>query len=125
VVDPREAAWDAVHEAVPARWRVGRPSFDPAADGRWSVTAIDRRQAGRGKVPSSVTGFGKSEAAALHDLDDRLRGVARPTGSSLDAMRARLRMAYVAGAEEWSREHCGRGLTKEGFAGVLRRYDGR
>jgi hypothetical protein len=23
------AAWDAVHEALPARWCVGRPSFDP------------------------------------------------------------------------------------------------
>jgi hypothetical protein len=22
--NPRDAAWDAVHEALPARWRVGR-----------------------------------------------------------------------------------------------------
>jgi hypothetical protein len=25
----REAAWDAVHEALPARWRVAPVTFDP------------------------------------------------------------------------------------------------
>ena len=30
MTNDREAAWDAAHEALPARWRVGRPSIaDP------------------------------------------------------------------------------------------------
>ncbi len=58
--DEREAAWDAVHEALPARWCVGRPSYDPGvvrADGyrgAWSVTARGPHP-GRGKMPQSVT----------------------------------------------------------------------
>jgi hypothetical protein len=29
----REAAWDAVHEALPAGWTVGPPTFDPGVPG--------------------------------------------------------------------------------------------
>ena len=34
----REAAWDAVYEALPAGWTVGPPTYDPGVPG-WSVTA--------------------------------------------------------------------------------------
>ncbi len=34
----REDLWDAVHEALPAGWRVGPPTFDLGVPG-WSVTA--------------------------------------------------------------------------------------
>jgi hypothetical protein len=29
MADTRDAAWDAVHEALPARWQVGPVTFDP------------------------------------------------------------------------------------------------
>ena len=66
----REAAWDAVHEALPAGWTVGPPTFDPGVSA-YSVTARTVA-AGRGKPPATVTGTGADEAAALRDLDDRL-----------------------------------------------------
>jgi hypothetical protein len=69
----REAAWDAVHEALPARWHVGPPGYDPGT-GRWRVAAVGPHP-GRGRVPPSVTGSGEDEVAALRDLDDQLRGV--------------------------------------------------
>ena len=34
----REAAWDAVHEALPARWHLGPVTYDPGGP-HWSVTA--------------------------------------------------------------------------------------
>jgi hypothetical protein len=124
-MDKRAEAWGAVHEALSAGWRVGLPSFDPAGDGHWSVSAIDARSTGRGKVPQSVTGSGDTEEAALHDLDDRLRGVPRPNGGQMDALRRRLRLAYIAGAEEWTRGELGRGMTGEELEGVTARYTGR
>lgn len=124
MTDATEAAWDAVHEALPARWRVGLPSRHPST-GVWTVTAIDGRTTGRGKVPRSVTGTGETEEAALDDLDDRLRGVPRPDGSRMDQLRRRLRLAYVEGAEAWSREHSARGLTGEELERVTARYTGR
>jgi hypothetical protein len=79
--DTREAAWEAVHEALPARWEVGPVTYDP---GRrlWCVTARGPHP-GRGKIPTTVAGTGADEFAALHDLDDRLRGVPKPDGSLL------------------------------------------
>jgi hypothetical protein len=108
---------------MPAGWRAGLPAFDPAGDGRWSVTAIDTRSSGRGKVPRSVTGTGATEEAALLDLDARLRGTWEP-GGRLDELRARLRLAYVEGAEEWTREHVGRPMTGEELGRVIERYAG-
>jgi hypothetical protein len=124
-VTPLEAAWDAAHEALPARWRIGLPSFDPAGDGRWSVSAVDRRSTGRGKIPRSVSGSGPTEDAALRDLDDRLRGVPKPDGTRLDDIRRRLRFAYVDGAERWSRDNTGRVLTTDELGRVIGRYEGR
>jgi hypothetical protein len=69
-----------------------------------------------------VSGHGQDEIAALRDLDDRLRGVPKPDGGRMDEIRRRVRLAYVSGAEEWSREHVGRGLSIAEMAGVLRRF---
>jgi hypothetical protein len=68
----REAAWDAIHEALSARWHVGPVTYDP---GRlaYSVTARGPHP-GRGKVSVTVSGTGEDEIAALRDLDDRVRG---------------------------------------------------
>jgi hypothetical protein len=63
-MDPREAAWDAVHEALPAGWRVGLPSYSPERRA-WEVSAVNERTTGRGKRAQTVTGFGEDEAAAL------------------------------------------------------------
>ena len=60
----RDAAWDAVHEALPARWNVGPVSYDPGRS-TWVVTAIDTRTTGRGKLPQTVSGYGEDEVAAL------------------------------------------------------------
>jgi hypothetical protein len=116
VID-RDAAWDAVHEALPARWHVGPVTFDPGVPA-FSVTARGPHP-GRGKAPQTVSGTGEDEAAALRDLDDRLRGVPKPNGTQLDELRRRLRFAYVDGAEEWTRANVGRPLTHEVLVGVL------
>jgi hypothetical protein len=123
-------AWDAVHEALPARWRVGQPSFDPGVVrpdgmlGAWSVTAW-RRDPGRLSKPQTVTGTGPDEIAALRDLDGRRRGNPPGEGSRLEELRRRLRFAYVDGAEEWSRENVGRSLTTDELGRVMGRYAGR
>ena len=39
--------------------------------------------------------------------------------------RRRLRLAYIEGAEEWTRENVGRGMRDEELEGVLRRFPGR
>lgn len=113
----RHEAWGAVHEALPARWQLGPPSYSPA-DHAWHVTARGPHP-GRGKHPQTVTGTGEDEVAALRDLDDRLRGVPRPDGGQMDALRGRLRFAYVDGAEEWTRENVGRPLTHDELVVVL------
>ena len=62
------------------------------------------------------------ETAALADLDDRLRGVPQPDGSRMAERERRLRLAYLEGAEEWSRQTTGRGLTVGELEGVVRRF---
>jgi hypothetical protein len=121
--DRRETAWDAVHEALPARWHVGPVTYDPGRHA-FSVTARGPHP-GRGKAPVTVSGTGEDEAAALRDLDDRLRGVPKPDGTRLDELRRRLRFAYVDGAEEWTRANAGRGLTRDELGRVIGRYSGR
>jgi len=113
----RERAWWAVHEALPDRWQVGPPTFDPGRDA-WRVSAIGPHP-GRGKLPQTVTGIGIDEVAALRDLDDRLRGVPKPDGTRMDALRQRLRLAYVEGAEEWTRRERGRPMTTDELVRVL------
>jgi hypothetical protein len=47
--DRRDAARNAVHDALPARWTIGLPSRHPST-GIWTVTAIGPHP-GRGKQP--------------------------------------------------------------------------
>ena len=119
-MNDRQAAWDAVHEALPAGWTVGPPTYDPGVPG-WSVTARSD-QYSRRKPPMTVTGTGDSETAALRALDDRLRGVPQPDGSRMAERERRIRPAYIGGAESWSRETTGRGLTESELEGVVRRF---
>jgi hypothetical protein len=72
-------------------------------------------------MPQTVTGTGEDETAALRDLDDRLRG-REDSGGYLDALRQRVRLAYVDGAEEWTRENVGRGLTRDELGRVIGRF---
>jgi hypothetical protein len=120
--DAREAAWWAVHDALPAPWHVGPVTSDPGRHA-WSVTAHGPLP-GRGKVPQIVTGTGEDEVAALRDLDDRLRGVPKPDGGRLEELNRRLRQAFVAGAEADTRRRLGQGLTAEELERALRRYPG-
>jgi hypothetical protein len=50
----------------------------------------------------------------------------QPTGNShrLGELNRRLRIAFIAGAEERSRRELGRGLSEEELERVLRRYPG-
>ena len=116
----REDAWDAVHEALPAGWTVGPPTFDPGVPG-WSVTARTVA-ASRLKRPQTVTATGVDETAALRDLNERIRGVPQPHGSRMAERERRLRLAYLEGAESWPREAIGRGLTERELEGVVRRF---
>jgi|SRR5450759_461237 hypothetical protein len=110
----REEAWNAVHEALPARWAVGPPTYDPGvvrADGQLGAFSVTARgpHPGRGKHPQTVTGMGEDESGALRDLDGRLHGVPQPDGANMDRLRRRLRLPYPQGAEEWSNPE--RGVT--------------
>src|SRR3954451_25274908 len=116
----REDAWDAVHEALPAGWTVGPPTYDPGVRG-WSVTARSVHYSRR-RPPQTVIGTGVDEVAALRALDDRLLGVPQPNGSRMAERERRLRLAYLQGAESWSRERTGRGLTEAELEGVVRRF---
>jgi hypothetical protein len=116
---PLEAAWDAVHEALPARWLVGPVTYDPGvlrSDGYLGAYHVTARgpHPGRGKAPVTVSGTGEDEAAALRDLDDRLRGVPKPDGGRMDELRRRLRLAYVDRAESWTRVNVRRAMSTKG-----------
>lgn len=80
---------------------------------------------GRGRMPQTVLGTGEDETAALHALDDRLRGVTKPDGGQMDELRRRLRLAYLDGAEAWNLDNVGRRLTTDDLGRVLGRYVGR
>lgn len=115
---------DAVHEALPARWRVGQASIEDPTTGRWSVSAIGPHPS-RGKIPQHVTGRGVTEAEVLRDLDDQLRGVPKPNGTRLDELRRRVRFVYLDAAEEWTLQKVGRRLTRDELGRVIGRYAGR
>src|SRR4051812_36043018 len=92
-------------------WTVGPPTFDPGVPG-WSVTARSVASSRR-KPPQTVTGTGPDEAAARRALDVRLRGVPQPNGSRMAERERRLRLAYLGGAEQHSRDVLRRGLTED------------
>jgi hypothetical protein len=128
-VNELEDAWGAVHEALPARWLVGPVTYDPGVvrpDGLMGAFSVTARgpHPGRGKAPTTVSGTGEDEIAALRDLDGRLGGVPHPDGGRLDELRRRLRLAYLQGAEEWTQEHVGRRMTTGELNGVLGRFSG-
>jgi hypothetical protein len=77
----REEAWGAVHEALPAGWRVGPVIYDPAVRG-FSVSAWSGDHS-RTMRPQTVQGTGETEIAALRALDYRLRGVPKPDGTRM------------------------------------------
>jgi hypothetical protein len=129
MADPREEAWDAVHEALPAPWNVGPPTYDPGivgAPGQLGAFSVTARapHPGRGKQPLTVTRTGDTEEEALRDLDGLLRGSGMPAGR-MDDLRARLRLAYVSGAEAWTQRELGRGMTGEELKRVNAGYEGR
>jgi hypothetical protein len=115
-----EAAWEIVHETLPARWTLGKTSRD-ILSGTWSVSAVGTHP-GRGHIPQSVTGRGESEVEALGDLNDRLRGIPAPRGTRMDELRARLRLAYLDGAETWTRDYAGRSMTRGELGAVIDRF---
>ena len=115
----REESRAAVQDALPARWRVGPPTFDPGRH-LWSVTARSDTR-GRRIPPVAVSGTGETEIEALRALDDWLRGVPKPDGGRIDELRRRVRLAYVAGAEEWTRRELGRGLRVDELERVIDR----
>jgi hypothetical protein len=88
--------------------------------GAFSVTARGPHP-GRGKAPVTVSGTGEDEIAALSAFDARLRG-REDAGGNLGALRRRLRIAYVSGAEECTRENVGRQMSGQELAGFLERY---
>jgi hypothetical protein len=100
---------------------VGPVSLADPTLGRYSVTARGPHP-GRGKIPQSVSGTGEDETAAVRDLGDRLRGVPKPDGGRMDVLRRRLRLAYVEGAETWTRENVGRGLKADELGRVIARF---
>ena len=121
--DALSTAWGAVFDSLPARWHIRLPSYD-AERAAWSVTASGPGIAG-GDASQSVSGTGDSEAAALRDLDSRLRSVPRPQLARMGELGHQLRMAFVDGAEALSRENFNRGLTSSELARIIRRYDGQ
>ena len=116
-------AWDVLYDSLPARWHIGKPSYDPER-APWSVTAWGP-QPGRGEARQAVIGTGDTPVAALRDLDDRLRSATKPNGGRMDELRRQLRMAYVDGAEALAREAFDRGLTEDELGRVIERYEGR
>jgi hypothetical protein len=102
---------------------VGRVAFAPG-HGTWRVTAPSLKPPGRGNLPTTVTGEGIDDVAALEDLSSRLRGIVPDDRTRLDEFNRKLRLAFVAGAEEQSRDALGRPLDAHELDRVLRRYPG-
>lgn len=116
-------AWDRVWAALPAHWVVGAPSRVPGA-ALWSISAMDTSVIGRRNVARSVTATGNTEAEALLDLDTQLRGLNEPDATQLNDLERRLRLVYVAGAEEWSHDRTGGPLSSEELDSALGRFPG-
>lgn len=119
-MDERDEVWGRLHEAMPARWTVGHPSYDPGRPG-WSISAVGPNR-GRGKLPTFVSGLGDNELAAVRDLDARLRGEHAEGPRRLDEFRATLRLSYLAGAEEWAQAELQRRLTAHELERVVSRF---
>ena len=88
----REAAWDAVHEALPAGWTVGRRPMTRRPRMVRHGPLVASAAASR---PRRSPGPATDETAALRALDDRLRGVPQPNGSRMAERERRIRLAYL------------------------------
>jgi hypothetical protein len=121
--DPREAAWFAVHDALPAYWQVGPVTFDPGR--RQFSVAARAPHLGRGKRAETVSGAGETEVAALVDLHACLTGMQRPADDAARraALNRRLRQAFYEGAQDEARQN-DRPLDEAELERVLRRYPG-
>ena len=75
-------------------------------------------------MPTHVSGLGQNELEAVRDLNARLRGEWSEGPRRLEEMRARLRLAYVAGAEEWAQRELERPLKPAELEGVIGRFPG-
>jgi hypothetical protein len=65
--DDLTAAWQAVHDALPAGWTIHRPSHNvEVAERPWHALAVDLRQ--RAKRREYVEATGWTETQALRDL---------------------------------------------------------
>ena len=84
------------------------PRTTPASPGVRTARSVAYS---RHKPPQTVTGICVDEAAALRNLDDRLHSVPQPNGSRMAERERRIRLVYLDGAEEWSRETTGRRRT--------------
>ena len=65
----RDAAWNAVHDALAACWTVYRPVHDDGR-GRWTVVARDTRP--RNRRHDSIIAEGQIEAHCLRGLVELL-----------------------------------------------------
>jgi hypothetical protein len=116
-----EIAWDAVYEVLPTSWDVGPITYDPER-GVYGVLACGPCEGG-GRRRRSVTGSGASVVTALRDLEQRLFGLAE-LEAQRDELIRRLRLAYVEGAESFSRFDRGRPLSACELEGVLALFEG-
>ncbi len=85
----REAAWDAVHEALPAGWTVGPPMYNPGVGG-WSVTARSTTYRGPWRVARGDLHTIRGWALVVSDHPQRLwhetaAGVVRCAHQGCDA----------------------------------------
>lgn len=117
--DPRHRAWDDIHGLLPVGWHVGPTTYEPGRR-RWTVVARGPNTGNRLRPPQTIAGEGEDELHALTELALALRAFNRQ-GQLADIER-RARIAYLAGAEEWSHSALGRGLRVEELHGVIERY---
>lgn len=69
----REAAWFALHDALPPGRRIGAATFDPATE-LWGVTARSPKPPGRRRPPEVfIHGRGPTEADAVRELAAKLQ----------------------------------------------------
>ena len=114
-----DLAWEAVYDALPPNWYIG-----PIAYPRQDLCSVIARgpSEGRGRRGQSVRGSGGCLVAALHDLEQRLLGLA-DTEAQREELIRRMRLAYVEGAETFSRFDRGRPLSACELEGVLALFE--
>jgi hypothetical protein len=114
-----DLAWEAVYDALPTSWYIG-----PIVYPRQNVCSVIARgpAEGRGRRGQSVRGSGDCLVAALQDLEQRLLGLADTEAQRQELVR-RMRLAYVEGAESFSRFDRGRPLSACELEGVLALFD--